>query len=152
MFIALSSLLPNANDLLALQPEELAGVLLAHLNSYGNGTGTAGIVQHGGVNRYNFFNDLDHHPQYPGRQPEVNRALMEAWAWLQAEGFLIEGTQQNLFFLSRRAQVMKSRDDLKAYRKASLLPKGQLHPVIATKVYPAFLRGEYDTAVFQAFS
>jgi uncharacterized protein (TIGR02391 family) len=26
-----------------------------------------------------------------------------------------------------------------------------LHPFIAAKVYPAFLRGEYDTAVFQAF-
>jgi uncharacterized protein (TIGR02391 family) len=25
------------------------------------------------------------------------------------------------------------------------------NPVIADKVYPAFLRGEYDTAVFQAF-
>ncbi len=46
---------------------------------------------------------------------------------------------------------MKSREDFASYRKASLLPKGQLHPVIATKVYPTFLRGEYDTAVFQAF-
>ena len=34
---------------------------------------------------------------------------------------------------------------------ARLLPKGQLHPSIASKVYPAFLRAEYDTAVFQAF-
>lgn len=32
-----------------------------------------------------------------------------------------------------------------------MLPKGQLHPVISARVYPAFLRGEYDTAVFQAF-
>jgi uncharacterized protein (TIGR02391 family) len=32
-----------------------------------------------------------------------------------------------------------------------MLPRGQIHPVIASRVYPAFLRGEYDTAVFQAF-
>jgi uncharacterized protein (TIGR02391 family) len=32
-----------------------------------------------------------------------------------------------------------------------MLPKGQIHPLIASKVYPAFLRGEYDTAIFQAF-
>jgi hypothetical protein len=33
-----------------------------------------------------------------------------------------------------------------AYRKAGLLPKGQLHPLIASKVYPAFMRGEYDSS------
>jgi len=34
---------------------------------------------------------------------------------------------------------------------ASLLPKRQLHPLIPGKVYPAFLRGDYDVAVFLAF-
>lgn len=79
---------------------------------------------------------------------------MEAWNWLEKEGFLISNAQQpsaHWFFLSRRAARIKSREDLAAYRKASLLPRGQLHPLIAAKVYPAFLRGEYDTAVFQAF-
>ena len=33
----------------------------------------------------------------------------------------------------------------------NLLPKGLLHPLVIEKVYAAFLRGEYDTAVFQAF-
>ena len=32
-----------------------------------------------------------------------------------------------------------------------MLPKGQLHPLIASEVYPAFLRGKYDTAIFEAF-
>jgi uncharacterized protein (TIGR02391 family) len=32
-----------------------------------------------------------------------------------------------------------------------LLPQKLLHPVIAQKVWSLFLRGEYDTAVFQAF-
>ncbi len=78
---------------------------------------------------------------------------MEAWSWLQGEGFLVrdaDGTS-NWFFLSRRAQRLKAQEDFAKYRKASLLPKGQLHPLIATKIYPAFLRGEYDTAVFQVF-
>jgi hypothetical protein len=47
---------------------------------------------------------------------------------------------------------LESLDEFAAYRKAALLPKGHLHPLIASKVYPAFRRGEYDTAVFQAFS
>jgi uncharacterized protein (TIGR02391 family) len=46
---------------------------------------------------------------------------------------------------------LQTRADFDAYRKAGLLPRGQLHALIAARVYPAFLRGEYDTAVFQAF-
>ena len=32
-----------------------------------------------------------------------------------------------------------------------MLPKERLHPLIAQMVWATFLRGEYDTAVFQAF-
>ena len=46
---------------------------------------------------------------------------------------------------------MKNAADVQAFRKANLLPRGLLHPVIAQKVWALFLRGEYDTAVFQAF-
>ncbi len=152
MYASLSSLVPNADDLLALEVEEVAGVLLAQLNSYGDDSRNS-VVQRRRINRHNFFNRLNNHPEYPGRQEDVNRALMEAWSWLQGEGFLVrdaDGTG-DWFFLSRRAQRLKSQEDFDKYRKASLLPKGQLHPLIATKVYPAFLRGEYDTAVFQVF-
>ena len=153
MVKSLSSLVPDPDDLLALDVEEVAGVLLAHFNSYGTEGGGGGAVQHGKIGQYNFFNDLHTNPQYSNRQPEIDRALMEAWGWLQKEGFLVRFAEPvgEWFFLSRRAQRLKSSEDLAAYRKASLLPKGQLHPLIANKVYPAFLRGEYDTAVFQAF-
>jgi uncharacterized protein (TIGR02391 family) len=148
----LSSLVPNADDLLALDVEELAGMLLTHLNSCGTDSGDS-VVQRSLISQNNFLRNLEGYPEYPGRQPEVNRALMEAWSWLQGEGFLIQEAHQpaGWFFLSRRAQRLKSRHDFAEYRKANLLPKGQLHPLIAAKVYPAFLRGEYETAVFQAF-
>jgi uncharacterized protein (TIGR02391 family) len=149
MYTPISTLVPTADDLLRLDVEELAGVLLAHLNSYGEGGGNS-VSQWGKINKRNFFNELDQHPQYPGRQPEVNLALMEAWSWLQGESLLV-ATPADWFHLSRRAKGLKTLGDFAAYRKANLLPKGQLHPLISTKVYPAFLRGEYDTAVFQAF-
>jgi uncharacterized protein (TIGR02391 family) len=78
---------------------------------------------------------------------------MEAWAWLQGAGLLVEraSVSAGWFFVSRRGKQITSRYDFDAYRKANLLPKNQLHPLIASKVYPPFLRGEYDTAVFQAF-
>ena len=152
MNTSIVSLVPNADDLLAIDVEELAGILLIHLNSVGNHSGN-GVVSQGLISLHNLLNNLHQHPEYPGRQNEVNKALMEAWNWLQSEGFLVRDAHQpaDWWFLSRRAQRVKSREDFAAYRKANLLPKGQLHPVIATRVYPAFLRGEYDTAVFQAF-
>lgn len=157
MYRSLSSLVPNAADILALEVEELAGVLLMHLNSSEGTTGNW-VYQHGGILQYNFFNSLSPtnsltKPEYGDRQPEVNLALMEAWAWLESEGFLVRNAAStgDLFFISRRARRLKSREDFGAYRKASLLPRAQLHPLLASKVYPAFLRGDYDTAIFQAF-
>jgi uncharacterized protein (TIGR02391 family) len=151
VYQSLSSLVPNVEDLLALEVEEAGGVLLVHLNSY-DAAAPQGVVQHGRVNRYNFFLFLNNQPAYSNRRTEVEHVLMEAWGWLESEGFLVrDGSTNDSFFLSRRAQRLKSRGDVDAYRKGTLLPKGQLHELIAAKVYPAFLRGEYETAVFQAF-
>src|SRR5712692_2142510 len=146
MSVSLQSLVPDPETLLALEVEELAGVLLMHLNSREDGGAN--------LHHYNFFNDLRNTPIYPTRKDEVNRALMEAWDWLANEGFLAmrgDDSRKSATFITRRGKRLKSREDLAAYRKGNLLPRGQLHPVIASRVYPAFLRGEYDTAIFQAF-
>ena len=155
MFRSLSSLVPNAADLLSLEVEELAGVLLIHLNSFGGVSGNA-VYQHDSISHNNFFKGLSPtspytKPEYGEKQSAVILALMEAWAWLQSAGLLVEKSTPGWFFVSRRAKQITSHDDFEAYRKACLLPKNQLHPLVASKVYPAFLRGEYDTAVFQAF-
>ena len=55
------------------------------------------------------------------------------------------------FFVSRRGQRLKTAGDVESYRKGSQLPKGLLHPTIAEKVWVTFVRGDLDTAVFQAF-
>jgi uncharacterized protein (TIGR02391 family) len=157
MFRPLSSFVPDAADILSLEVEELAGVLLMHLNSYEGMYGNS-VYQNGLISQTNFFNaqsptGAGQKPEFGDRQPEINRALMEAWSWLASEGFLIRDPAQSAawFFVSRRGQRLKSRDDFEAYRMASMLPRGQLHPVIASEVYPAFLRGKYDTAIFEAF-
>jgi uncharacterized protein (TIGR02391 family) len=159
-FRPLSSLVPSAAELLALEIEELAGVMLIHLKSYEGVSGNS-VYQNGLISPNNFLTTLNsraygpnrNEPEYGGKQREVNRALMEAWAWLEKEGFLIRDVEQpaTWFWMSRRGQRMTSREDFEAYSKASMLPKSQLHPLVAARVYPAFLRGEYDTAIFQAF-
>jgi uncharacterized protein (TIGR02391 family) len=145
--VEIRDLVPDPEALLSLEVEELAGVLLMHLNS---GSGE--------LHHYNFFNNIRNYPVYgdqvPPRAEKVNRALMEAWDWLLYEGFLAKKGDDDTragTFVTRRGQRVKSQEDFAAYRKNNLLPKGQLHPLIASRVYPAFLRGEYDTAIFQAF-
>jgi len=149
--IRISALVPRAEDLLALEVEEVGGVLLMHLNSLQNNENT--VAHQGFINQHNFFNSLAHYPEYPAHQDKVDGVLMEAWGWLESAGFLARApdTVGALFFVTRRGLRLKSREDFTTYRKASLLPKAQIHPLIASRVYPAFLRGEYDTAIFQAF-
>lgn len=148
MTIPIHSMIPDAEDLLALEVEELAGVLLEYLNSLGPND------QHR-MNRYNFT--LPHGPSaivYPAQHRDrVVDALMEAWVWLEREGLLAPRAGQNgdWSFITRRGKSLANRKGLNAYRHASMLPRKLLHPSISQKVYPAFLRGEYDTAVFQAF-
>ncbi len=142
---SISSILPDAEVLLALEPEEPAGVLLEHLNSL-----TEGDLHH--LNRFNFFNSPV--PGYaPEHQERIKYALMEAWIWLEREGLVAPkpATHGEFVFITRRGRALVGRADLEAYRMANLLPKQLLHPVIAQRVWSEFIRGDYDTAVFQAF-
>ena len=138
---------PDQDILLALEPEELAGYLIEHLNSL-----MEGEKRH--LNRYNFTlaNGLT---GYPSKDPEeVVRAVTEAWMWLEREGFLAPrpgSAGSDSVFITRRGKKLTSRIDFEKFRKANILPKEILHPVIALKVWATFIRGEYDTAVFQAF-
>jgi hypothetical protein len=46
---------------------------------------------------------------------------------------------------------LRGKADVEAYRKGRILPVELLESVLADKVQPQFLRGDYDVAVFQAF-
>jgi uncharacterized protein (TIGR02391 family) len=137
------SLQPDPGILLALEPEELAAYLLEHLKSYGPSENPP--------NRQSFSVSFDDYPK--DQREEIAQAFMEAWAWLEREGLIAPrpGQARDWVFVTRRGKEIQTAEQLKAYRHTSILPKGQLHPVIAQKVWSSFLRGEYDTAVFQAF-
>jgi uncharacterized protein (TIGR02391 family) len=105
------------------------------------------------LNRYNFSlpGTLEGYPRE--YQERISYALMEAWVWLEREGLLAPrpGTQGEWVFVTRRGRQLATREDLDRYRHGELLPRQLLHPRIAQKVWATFLRGDYDTAVFQAF-
>src|SRR5438034_8260399 len=109
-------LLPDPEVVLGLEPEELAGPLLQFLNSFPQGQP---------VNQQNFGqrHTVEGYPhEY---QEQVQLALMEAWAWLEREGFVVPRPQQvggpGWFVISRRGRRMKTATDVEAYRKADLL-------------------------------
>jgi uncharacterized protein (TIGR02391 family) len=138
--------LPDAASLLAVAPEDLGIVLLQ-------------LVQQERVSRVTLTN-LEmplwdaHTPAYPQQQRmPVGRAIAEAWQWLQNEGLLMPDPDQpnGWFCLTRKGAALRTSADLEAYRQGNLLPIMLLHPKIAEKVRPMFMRGDYDVAVFQAF-
>jgi len=142
----LSELIPDVDVLVALSPQELGGVLLEVLET------------HDKIHPGNFLGGLFqlHREEYPRtRERDVWDAFWEAWAWLEANGLIIPpdttNGQNGWRKISRRGREMGGREGVIRYQEASMLPKALLHPVIVEKALVSFTRGEYDTAVFQAF-
>jgi uncharacterized protein (TIGR02391 family) len=89
---------------------------------------------------------------YQTRRQEVMNVLVEGWAWLQRECLLAPrpGASADFMILTRRAKQITSRVQMEVYRRANLL-SGMLHPRIENESKAAFLRGEHETAIFNAF-
>jgi uncharacterized protein (TIGR02391 family) len=139
-------LMPDYEALLDLEPEELAGVILEYLNSIPNPLE---------LTRYH-FGSLETVEEYPSEHQEsIRQALIEGWVWLENEGLIALSRAGSYdggrIFITRQGRKLKKSTDLEVYCRANLLPKKLLHPIISQKVYHLFLRGDYDTAVFQAF-
>jgi uncharacterized protein (TIGR02391 family) len=136
-------LLSKPDLLLSLEPEDLAGPMLMLLAEHLRRDPKAQIRHVG-----NFSNAfLLDKPQ------RVQQACMEAWVWLEREGLLAPSPFESagFFFVTRRGTRLAESGDFTGYRHAALLPQQSLHPLIAQKVWSAFVRGEYDSAVFEAF-
>lgn len=139
-------LIPDAEVVLALKPEELGAALLEHLNSLPEGKGE---FLHG----YN-FSLPDNFKDYPGDKREaVREAWAEGWAWLERDGLLVPkpGHQPGWVRVSSKGKAFTSSSDLDGYQKAAMLPRTLLHPRIADSVFSQYIRGAYDAAVFAAF-
>lgn len=155
IFPKLFEILPNADDLLSLEPEELAGPLLVSLEG-------SDYINPLEVISYELLEEADNQEYLSKGANEILFALMEAWQWLEREGLVaprptslssetVVMATGTTYFVTSRGKQITQREDLNVYRKSNLLPEGQLHPIIAQKVWSLFLRGDYDCAVFQAF-
>jgi len=140
------ALVPDPDVFVALEPEEIGAVILEYLN------GRANEALH--FHRYNVFRSdvLEEYPR--ARREEAAMALMEGFEWLLREGLIAPSPDQGAegsYFLTRRGRELRTRELVQQYRRAGVLPRDLLHPLIEARVTSAFVRGAYDTAVFEAF-
>jgi uncharacterized protein (TIGR02391 family) len=149
--LQLLTAIPDPAVLLALEPEELGAKMLFLIRTH-YGTGQFNI----GNFRLELWN-----LQHGGRTPyprnlktEIDLAIAEALAWLEAQGLVVpaEGINGNngWRYLSRRARKFQDEAEFANYAIARRLPKEALHPRISGPVWMSFMRGEFETAAFQA--
>jgi uncharacterized protein (TIGR02391 family) len=145
----LNDIFPPKETVLEMEAEEIAPFLLKYLKVLNEEGGSNQL------NRYNFT--LETNPglrDYAGEElKKVAEVLTEAWVWLEREGLLAPrpGEQGEWRFITRKGERVLLDENFTAYARGSLLPSENLHPIIVRKVKPLFLRGDYDTAIFQAF-
>lgn len=147
MYRSIASMVPDAQTVLELQPEELAGVVIEFLNSLSP-------AEQQKLNRHNFMLIGGEISSYPPEFREgTEKAFSEAWAWLERECLVapMPRAAGGWVFVTRRGRKLIDRDAYENYRRAAALPRALLHPRIDAHSYPSFLRGAYDTAIFEAF-
>ncbi len=141
--------IPDVEALLALEPEELGAKLLFLAKTRREGMFSPDQMAS------ELWSTVPLGPEYPRqRQSEILLALGEAWSWLEAQGLIVPAESPNgrngWRVLSRRARKFENAAEFANYAVARRLPKETLHPRISGPVWMSFMRGEFDTAAFQA--
>jgi uncharacterized protein (TIGR02391 family) len=102
----------------------------------------------GGWNRHNYINEA----RNAGASDEIQRALAEAFAWLEGRGLVAhdptQSSSSDARFVTRTGRLVAEKGP-DAFYATERLQRG-LHPVIEAKARPQFLIGEYEQGVFVA--
>lgn len=145
---SLEDLLKDHKAIRELEPEEIGAHML---DRFRNTSPEAGCAQ----SLHNFINALGHIASFTtfDLPSDIEAKLTEAWRWLAREGFITEAARQqgNFYITSRGLRALESGVPVAAYANARFLPRDFLHPALAQRVFPVFLRGDYDNAVLAAF-
>jgi uncharacterized protein (TIGR02391 family) len=151
----LSDLVPDAEVLIALEPEELGLRMLPVLAAWPHQGNPMELVRFlpsivGDMRSRDFLG------QYPNdhRRPQIEVALREGWAWLEGATLLIQSSTypapSGARMLSRRARQLAREPDPRRALSTRRISKDSLHLKIREDVWALYHRGKYDTAVFEA--
>lgn len=131
--------------LLGIEVEELGAILLTSLPSH-QARAKFCIPQ--------LVDDLFQGSKFPhGARDDTAVALAEAIEWLRSQSLVIRdpGQSPSWFQLTRRGHKVRSGPEFALFQRGQVLPDHLLQERLLVKVRPLFLRGDHDTAVFQAF-
>jgi len=144
----LHQIVPDADVLLGLEPEELAGVILQAFRDVAGD----GMVHPQSFNNNESFSPTGPYPRE--KKDQILSAISEALAWLESQVLTVrvEGSngQSGWRRLSRRGARVAAEGNWENFLSASTLPQRLIHPKILEKTLFEFMRGSYDAAVFQA--
>jgi uncharacterized protein (TIGR02391 family) len=146
----LLQIFPAAADLLALEPEDLAAVLIEVIPGASQGNAGCGI----GDLMAQVVSVVPGQGYPHEKQRDVELAIAEALSWLATQGLVVLNPGQphgRWYVLTRRGAALRTRANVGAYRLGRTLPIELLQPDLADKVHHLYVRGDYDTAIFQAF-
>lgn len=142
--------IPDAPTLLDLEAPELAGLILEHLCTLPPNDGGLHLRNYTGL-----YVGSSRGSPYPEQYwQQIVQHIGEAWSWLIGQGFIAprpDGGDHGWIFVTRLGRRAQTAQGVREYRKALELPKERLHPAIAERCYGHFLRGLFDTAVFEAY-
>ena len=144
--MSLEQFFPPLEITLQLEQEELAIPLLKCLIQSQESAS-------GDLNLHNFVISGDLH-KYAGEEYKTLAAIItESWIWLENELMLAPtpGKERQWLYVTEKGKKLASESNITRYRAAQIIPPNSLDPILATKVMPLFIRGDYDIAVFQAF-
>jgi len=147
---------PDPQVLLSLRAEELGGKMIFLMRKRSENRANNGFIFSNLINELWPQNYLPNYsPPYPEQlRSQINLAIAEAWAWLIAQALLVPAPDalggSDTRVLSRRALQFQNETDFASFAVSRMLPKECLHPRLADKVWSAFMRSEFDVAVFQA--
>ena len=127
-----------------LEPEEV-GILLSKFHLRAPDMARGFLIE-------DLWSTLEgHYP--PADVAEIKEHVAEGWAWAESHGLLAldPGRSHGRQFVTRLGRrIAASEEAERAFREARRLPRELLHPQVDRKSWPAYLRGDYDTAVFAA--
>ena len=146
----LHAAIPDPDVVLALEPEELGAQIVLLLRK--RDERTFSLV--GMLHELRQMNVADETGYPRARMHAIERALTEAFCWLEAQVLIVPPDHENgkngYRTLSRRGGGLKTEDDLRQFRMTWQLNRDLLHPAIAEKVWLGFVRGDFAEAVFTA--
>jgi hypothetical protein len=132
--LQLVTAIPDVDALLALEPEELGARMLFLIRSRPDAAPFNLSTLRGELWTQNLDRQL--YPRH--RKAEIDLAIAEAFAWLEAQGLIVPASAGNGWrHLSRRARKFENETDFRSFATARLLSKEMLHPKISR---PAKLR------------